>query len=98
MQNLIEVLDTSKLRIYCNSIDSCNITSIRISVKLQLQATGEGICPGEVEREGVATLLRLTTKAAKYTEWEMRQLYEAGRLGTVNFVNRAGEAIANPFK
>jgi RHS repeat-associated protein len=37
------------------------------------------------------------TPAAKYTEWEMAQLYQAGRLGTVNFVNKVGEVLANPF-
>jgi hypothetical protein len=36
--------------------------------------------------------------APKYTEWEMAQLFQAGRLPTVEFVNSAGEAIANPFK
>jgi hypothetical protein len=29
--------------------------------------------------------------------WEMSQLFRAGRLGEVNFVNGLAEAIANPF-
>ena len=38
------------------------------------------------------------TPLAQATEWEMAQLYQAGRLGTVNFVNSAGDPIANPFQ
>jgi hypothetical protein len=37
-------------------------------------------------------------RGATPTNWEVAQLYQAGRLGEVNFVNRLGEAIANPFK
>jgi len=37
------------------------------------------------------------TSAAKYTEWEIAQLHQAGRLHDVTFVNRAAEVIANPF-
>jgi len=35
---------------------------------------------------------------ARATEWEIAQLYQAGRLGNTNFVNSAGEAIPNPFQ
>jgi hypothetical protein len=31
------------------------------------------------------------------TNWELAQLYQAGRLSSVTFVNRAGEILANPF-
>jgi hypothetical protein len=31
------------------------------------------------------------------TNWELAQLYQAGRLSGVTFVNRAGEILANPF-
>jgi hypothetical protein len=31
-----------------------------------------------------------------YTDWEMTQLYQAGRLADTSFV-RSGEAVPNPF-
>jgi hypothetical protein len=38
------------------------------------------------------------TPGARYTEWEIGQLYQAGRMGDLNLVDRAGAAIGNPFK
>jgi RHS repeat-associated protein len=35
--------------------------------------------------------------AARATEWEMAQLYQSGRLSTVNFVDSSGTMIENPF-
>lgn len=38
------------------------------------------------------------TPAASPLNWELAQLYQAGRLAAVNFVNGAGQALANPFQ
>jgi hypothetical protein len=61
-----------------------------------------------VSLEGVegATVAEKVLKAAQQglmrgaspTNWEMAQLYQAGRVATVRFVNRLGEVLANPFK
>ena len=37
------------------------------------------------------------TPLARNTEWEVAQLYAAGRIAEVKFVNRAGEVILNSF-
>ena len=58
----------------------------------------EGFSGSSIYSQVMGAVQRGLTPAAKYTEWEMAQLYQAGRLGTVNFVNRVGQVLANPFE
>ena len=58
----------------------------------------EGLNGTGVRSQVMGSVQRGLGSAGGHTDWELAQLYQAGRLGDVTFVNGAGAVLANPFK
>jgi len=58
----------------------------------------EGLSGSSVAQKVLSAAQQGIRPGASPTNWELAQLYQAGRLRDVTFVNRLGEVLANPFK
>ena len=57
----------------------------------------EGLAGKSVADKVLSAAAKGAVPGASPTNWELAQLYQAGRLGEVTFVNRLAEVLANPF-
>jgi len=97
-----------KLNLVCSALAAAHfldhpdwMSKVKIAVEdlnTEITVNLEGFSGGSTYSKVMGAAQRGMTNAAKYTEWEISQIYKAGRLGSVNFVNRLGEVILNPFK
>jgi RHS repeat-associated protein len=58
----------------------------------------EGLAGESVAGKVLSAAQQGIRSGATNTNWELGQLYQAGRLGDVTFVNRSAQVLGNPFK
>jgi len=61
-------------------------------------AAQEGLAGESVAEQVMRAAQEGIRRGATPTNWELAQLWQAGRLGGVTFVNRLGEVLRNPWK